>query len=93
MKQLTFDESLRFALVDVRNEIERAKEKHPGDFKNGHEAYAVILEELDELWTEVKTDRHKTSPELARKEAIEVAAMAIRFAIEVSDKEIGTYRP
>lgn len=58
----------------VGKEVERAQAKF-GPFKNGHEGYAVLLEEVDELWHEVK---HGTS-ENALKEAKQVAAMAIRF--------------
>lgn len=53
-----------------------------------HEGYAVIAEELDELWDEVKTNPHK-NPERnahARKEAIQLAAMAIRIVMDVCDK-------
>ena len=41
------------ALVDIEVELHRASEKHSA-FHSGHEGYAVILEELDELWDEVK---------------------------------------
>lgn len=70
-------------------------------FNSSHEGYAVILEELDELWEVVKLNPKKIEfplswygfktkedielwqntkrNELMRKEAIQVAAMAIRF--------------
>jgi hypothetical protein len=46
-----------------------------------HEGYAVILEELDELWAEVKAQVH--NPDRMRKEALQVAAMAVRFVEDV----------
>lgn len=77
----------------VEIEISRAKNLHPGDFHNIHEGYAVLLEEVDELWDEVKKNPEKAYFEHfdakgkhrmeLRKEAIQVAAMAIRFAAEV----------
>ena len=39
---------------EVLNELQRAKAIWKDDFKNYHEAYAVILEEVDELWDEIK---------------------------------------
>ncbi len=51
-----------------------------GAFASTHEGYAVILEELDELWDCIKT-KGTTLDEL-REEAVQVAAMAIRFMID-----------
>jgi hypothetical protein len=58
----------------VRAEVERAARKHPA-FNSHHEGYAVLLEEVDELWDDVKADDHDHAIE----EAIQVAAMAVRF--------------
>ena len=65
--------------ADVSGELVRATRKF-GPFASAHEGYAVILEELDELWQEIK---HGT-PDRQREEAIQVAAMAIRFLIDVT---------
>ncbi len=51
-----------------------------GPMASAHEGYAVILEELDELWWEVK---HGDDREAMAREAIQVAAMAIRFVADV----------
>jgi transcriptional regulator with XRE-family HTH domain len=61
-------------------ELRTARSAH-GPMHGRHEGYAVILEELDELWAECK----KRSPEAIRlrKEAIQVAAMAMRFVLDV----------
>ena len=55
-------------------------------FSSAHEGYAVLLEELDELWECVKKNKgYRIENELgekARKECIQVAAMAMAFAME-----------
>lgn len=66
--------------VDILHEANRASIKWP-PFHSVHEGYAVILEELDELWDESKLK--VPSKERLRKEAIHVAAMAVRFAAEL----------
>lgn len=48
-------------------------------FHSSHEGYAILKEEVDELWDEVKANR----PNRAREEAVQVAAMAIRFLIDL----------
>ncbi len=61
-------------------ELNRARQAH-GNLHGPHEGYAVILEELDELWEEVKS-KLATKADM-RKEAAQVAAMAIRFMTDV----------
>ena len=54
----------------IEQEIEQARQKFPV-FHSQHEAYAVILEELDEYWELVKRD------ECGHEELIQVAAMCV----------------
>jgi hypothetical protein len=61
--------------VLVEREIHKAMEKHES-MHSPHEAYAVILEELDEFWEEVK--KQKPSNANMRVELTQVAAMAMR---------------
>lgn len=68
----------------VEMEVKRAKSMFPADFVNQHEGYAVILEELDELWDEVKKNQKNYDLWAMRKEAIQCAAMCIRFATELT---------
>lgn len=60
-----------------------------GPMNSAHEAYAVMLEEVDELWEHVKTNQKRRDLEAMRKEAMQVAAMALRFAHECCDEETG----
>ena len=59
------------------------------DFNSAHEGYAVLAEEVDELWVHVKTNQKRRDLEAMRKEAIQVAAVAIRFARGVCSEDRG----
>jgi molybdopterin biosynthesis enzyme len=69
------------ALVRVTVEFMRAAGKFP-PFNSAHEGYAVLAEEVDELWDAVKANDN----DHARKEAVQVGAMAIRFLCDCPDK-------
>lgn len=58
-------------------ELTRAK-RHGEKFFNLHEAYSVILEELDEVWDITKQKQKDRSKVALRAELIQVAAMAIK---------------
>jgi len=70
---------------EVEGELYTAVGKFP-PMRSAHEAYAIIHEETDELWDAVKGNKGDGSLEAQRKEAIQVAAMAIRFVLDISDK-------
>jgi hypothetical protein len=72
------------ALMLVSREFEKSMSKFPL-FNSAHEGYAVIYEELDELWDEIKSNKKKGSMERQRDEAIQVAAMAIKFLVSCSN--------
>lgn len=66
-------------IKDIKKEFEWAL-KHFGTFNNAHEGYAVLLEEVDELWENVKLNqKNQDRTQLIKEEAIQVAAMAIRL--------------
>lgn len=76
------------ALVDVAAEVSRAVAQWP-PFNSAHEGYAVLLEEMDELKAHVWTNQKRRDLAAMRHEAIQVAAMAIRFVHDVCDGQRG----
>lgn len=75
---------------DVLQEAVKGEEEF-GEFNTPHEGYSVILEELDELWEVIK-DKNGT-PEQMRKEALQVAASAYRFACQADVWQWGNLHP
>ena len=71
------------AINDVCMELTSAMERYPA-LGSYHEGWAVILEEVDELWDEVKLKPLLRNPEKLRAEAMQIAAMALRFMIDLT---------
>ncbi len=67
------------------DELRRILQKHKR-WNSAHEGYAKMLEEMDELKTEVWLKESKRDLKRMRKEAIQVAATALRFALECCDE-------
>jgi hypothetical protein len=67
------------ALLAVDQEVGSAMAKHPKGFNSSHEGWAVIWEELDEMWDEVRANNLEAS----KREAIQVAAMAVRYLMDL----------
>lgn len=73
---------LQYVLSQVAEEANEAESKH-GHFNSAHEGYAVLLEEVEELWDEVKKKPKNRDHDNMYKEAIQVAASALRFALDI----------
>lgn len=71
-------------LKDVEVELRSALKKHR-TFPSAHHGHGVIQEELDELWAEVKS-QNPIRPKM-RHEAIQVAAAAVRFVLDLCDED------
>jgi NTP pyrophosphatase (non-canonical NTP hydrolase) len=79
-------EDLIDILNAVRMEVLSAQEKFP-EFNSAHEGFSVLYEEVDELWDHVKVKQGRRNSEEMMKEAIQVAAMAVRFAHDICIKK------
>lgn len=64
----------------VREELDRASMNHI-KMHSTHEGYAIIKEELDELWDEIKDNNGSSHRGVS--EAVQTAAMAIRYLIDL----------
>lgn len=64
-------------VTEMMEELARA-ERHGKEFVSLHEAYAVILEELDEVWDITRQKRHDRSESDLRKELIQLGAMVFK---------------
>ena len=67
---------------------EEVRARRHGGFISLHEAYAVIEEEMDEVWYITKQKKCDRSRDDLRKELIQVAAMAVK-AIQHLDNFVG----
>ena len=67
----------------ISAELARARSKFPGTFASPHEGFAILKEEVDELWDAVKANDKRN----AKEEAIQVGAMALRFLEDCYGKE------
>ncbi len=72
------------ALTEIYLEYLRATSQFP-QFASPHEGYAVLLEEVDELWDEIKNNKKPGAQERMRKEATQVAAMAMKFLMMLDE--------
>jgi hypothetical protein len=67
----------------VAAELTRARSKH-ADIHNLHEGYAVLLEELDELWERVRMPNTDHGGDWSTlRELVQIGAMAQRIAEDV----------
>jgi hypothetical protein len=82
---------MKAMLGDLYHEISAEvirSDKHQATFASLHEAYAVILEEVDELWEIVRLKKSLRSSSEIRTELIQIAAMSVK-ALQSMDNFIG----
>jgi NTP pyrophosphatase (non-canonical NTP hydrolase) len=79
----TYEAKQSKVLTAIGEEVRRAKKVFPENFHNQHEAYGVLLEEVDELWDEIKKNQRNYDLDAQRKEATQAAAMLVRLLVEL----------
>jgi hypothetical protein len=84
MNKQEYEIKLCTATQSVYTEVLREKELFTVNFHNQHEGYAAILKEIDELWTEIKKNRHRPDLKAQNKVAKQAAAMLLRFMVELT---------
>ena len=70
------------AILEVKEEFDKASGIY-APFNSAHEGFAILKEEVDELWDEVKKNSKIRTTEKLREEATQVAAMALRFLVDI----------
>lgn len=74
------------ATTDMLRELAKAMGRWPA-LNSAHEGYGVLKEEVDELWEQVKLKQKLRDVGAMRSECLQVAAMALRMAVEVCNEE------
>lgn len=72
--------------AEIAAEVERATAKFPTWPTDALHAVGVVAEEMGELQKEVMQltyEPHKSTPETVRKEAVQLAAMSLRFLMSL----------
>lgn len=67
----------------VEGEVRAVAEKKK-PFNSAHEGWAIMYEEVDELWEEVRKKNKLRDPALMRAECKQIAAAAIRFMLDLT---------
>jgi hypothetical protein len=87
---MVISQVLRTRVDEIAAETERAMSLHPS-ISTAHEGYAVIKEEFEEFWEEVKLNPSKLSAmeradrlDRMRKELIHTAAMCVRTMLDLA---------
>ena len=88
IQHVTTQDEIDLVVFQASQELSGALQNWP-KFNSAHEGFAVLLEEVDELKQHVWTNQKKRNLSAMRKEALQVAAMAMRFALEVCNEETG----
>lgn len=76
----------------VAGEVDRAIQRFRADYASAHEAFGVLLEEVEEFKAEVWLKRDQRSKRRMLGELVQVAAVAVKYAAQLQ-REIWRARP
>ena len=85
---LDYDQEAKRVFLDVRAELDMAMANFPM-WNSAHEGHSKIEEEFTELQGHVFMKESKRDIEKMRNEAVQLAASAVRFAIEICNEDRG----
>jgi len=93
--ELDFTMKQQSIIKKIEDELKLANSKYPL-FRSTHQAYAVMFEEVDEVWEHVKKKPHERNLDELEDELVQVAAMACKFIWWVreqknTEREGGSY--
>ena len=92
MKEAIDNERLARIVPRVADEIARGEAAWGRGYTSDHEAFAVLLEEVDEVKAWVWRKREHRNRAAMLKELVQVAAVAQRWAVHLLDGEPCTVR-
>lgn len=70
----------------LNSELERSYRRFPLKINSFHEGYAILLEEVDELWAEIKKQEKDRDLRELKNELIQVAAVSLRMLNDLSEE-------
>lgn len=68
----------------IESEYNRASNLYP-EFHSNHEGYAVLKEEVDELWDAIKASKEIRGNDHIKHELIQIGAMVVRYLDNLCD--------
>lgn len=79
----------RRAVEDVTKQLAEIDAKHGPAFASMHEAYGVLVEEVAEFFEEVRQKKSHRSGLKLRREAVDIAVVALRIARGLDEARYG----
>lgn len=79
-----YADDLDIVLSEVYNKIDKVKNKYPENYNSAHEGYAILKEEVEEFWVEVKKNETIRDKIKMREELFDIMTVAARCILELT---------